>query len=104
MKFSEMPYTRPDTEKIRAQYDGLISRFKAAKSADEQIAIISEEETLRSHFMTEATLVSIRNSGDSVGDTFRLCPRVYAGISRLRTRGGGFPIAPSTPSGAHSHS
>ena len=62
MKFSEMPYTRPDTEKIRAQYDELIARFKAAKSADEQIAIISEEETLRSHFMTEATLVSIRNS------------------------------------------
>ena len=62
MKFSEMPYTRPDTEKIRAQYDELIARFKAAKSADEQIAIISEEATLRSHFMTEATLASIRNS------------------------------------------
>lgn len=62
MKFSEMPYTRPDTDRIRAQYDELIARFKAAKSADEQIAIISEEETLKNHFFTEATLVSIRNS------------------------------------------
>ena len=26
MKFSEMPYTRPDTDKIRAQYDELIDR------------------------------------------------------------------------------
>ena len=62
MKFSEMPYTRPDTDKIRAQYDELISRFKNAGSADEQIKIMSEEETLRNHFFTEATLVSIRNS------------------------------------------
>jgi hypothetical protein len=37
-------------------------------------------------------------SRDSVGDTFRLLPRVDAGISRLRARGGGFAIAPSTPS------
>ena len=42
MKFSEMPYTRPDTDKIRAQYDELISRFKNAGSADEQIKIMSE--------------------------------------------------------------
>ena len=62
MKFSQMPYTRPNTDEIRSRYDELIARFKAANSADEQIAIIAEEETLRSHFMTEATLVSIRNS------------------------------------------
>ena len=52
MKFSQMPYTRPNTDEIRSRYDELIARFKAANSADEQIAIIAEEETLRSHFMT----------------------------------------------------
>ena len=38
---------------------------------------------------------------DSVGDTFRLCPRVYAGISRLRTRPEGFALALWTASHPH---
>ena len=42
-------------------------------------------------------------SRDSVGDTFRLLPRVDAWISLLRERGGGFAIAPSTPSPPAAH-
>ena len=80
MKFSEMPYTRPDTDKIRAQYDELISRFKNAGSADEQIKIRSEEETLRNHFFTEATLVSIRNSVNTKDEFYdkekNFCPKI----------------------------
>lgn len=62
MKFSEMQYSRPDIEKTRAQIDEIISKFKNAKTAEEQIAAIFEHEELTKHFSTQTTLVSIRNS------------------------------------------
>ena len=42
MKFSEMPYTRPDMPALLAQMDQLTARLKAAASAGEQLAVFKE--------------------------------------------------------------
>ena len=39
MKFSDMPYVRPDVEKVRAAADEIINALDGAKNADEQIAL-----------------------------------------------------------------
>ena len=36
MKFSELPYIRPDLDQLRAQCDALCARFENAASAEEQ--------------------------------------------------------------------
>ena len=45
MKFTEMPYTRPDLEKIKADSTRLLERIQSASSAQEQIdAYLAYEE------------------------------------------------------------
>lgn len=65
MKFSEMTYTRPDMEALFRQMDSLTARFKAAGSAGEQFDVYKEMETLMSHFSTQASICSIRNTVDT---------------------------------------
>lgn len=65
MKFSEMTYTRPDFTELFRQMDGLTARFKGAASAGEQFAVYKEMETLMSHFGTQASICSIRNTVDT---------------------------------------
>ena len=65
MKFSEMTYVRPDMEKLRADFDAVLAALDAAKSADEQLAAYERADAIKKHFMTAATLVSIRHSIDT---------------------------------------
>ena len=65
LKFSEMPYTRPDMEKLKEQLSGLTSRLRAAADYAEAKKIFLEKEEAERHVDTAATLVSIRHSIDT---------------------------------------
>ena len=57
MKFSEMPYTRPDYAAAAKELDSLTARLRGAASAQEQVALYKEYETLLSHLSTQAHAV-----------------------------------------------
>ena len=69
MKFSEMPYQRPDLDAVKQQFADLCARFKAAESYAEARAVFLEEEKLNKHVDTQAQLASVRNTIDT-RDTF----------------------------------
>ena len=49
MKFSEMPYARPDLAAVKQQFADLLARFKAAATYAEAHAVFLEEEKLLVH-------------------------------------------------------
>ena len=65
MKFSEMPYQRPDLDKIKAQFAAVTQRFAAAPDYAAAKAAFLEEQTLNKHVDTLANLASIRNTIDT---------------------------------------
>lgn len=65
MKFSEMPYARPDLDAVKQQFADLLARFKAAATYAEAHAIFLEEEKLNKHVDTLAQLASVRNTIDT---------------------------------------
>ena len=65
MKFSEMPYERPDLDKVKRELGDLTGRLKAAESYEEARAVFLEKEAAERHVDTLATLASIRNSIDT---------------------------------------
>ena len=69
MKFSEMPYQRPDLDAVKQQFADLCARLKAAESYAEARAVFLEEEKLNKHVDTQAQLASVRNTIDT-RDTF----------------------------------
>ncbi len=62
MKFSEMPYERPNLEKLAAVAEQAAAAIKGAESAEEQIAAYDEFETAAKHIYTLSTIASIRHS------------------------------------------
>ena len=65
MKFSEMPYERPDLDAVKKQYSALTERLKAAGSYEEARAVFLEKEELDKHVQTLATLSHVRHSIDT---------------------------------------
>ena len=65
MKFSEMPYERPDLDAVKKQYSALTERLKAAESYEEARAVFLEKEELDKHVQTLATLSHVRHSIDT---------------------------------------
>ena len=65
MRFSEMPYQRPDLEAVKEQLSGFTVRLKAAKSYDEAKAVFLEKEEADRQVGTQATLAQIRNTIDT---------------------------------------
>ena len=65
MKFSEMPYQRPDLDGIKAQFAAVTQRFAAAPDYAAAKAAFLEEQTLNKHVDTLANLASIRNTIDT---------------------------------------
>ncbi len=65
MKFSEMPYERPDLEGLKQTLAGLTQRLKAATSYDEAKAVFLEKEEVERHIDTLATLANTRNNIDT---------------------------------------
>ena len=65
MKFSEMPYERPDVEALLADLADAAARFEQATSASAQLDVLRDVEKISSKFGTMATIASIRNSVDT---------------------------------------
>ena len=65
MKFSEMPYSRPDKDEILAKIAGFTERLKAAKSFGDAEAVLLASDQYSGELMTLATLVEIRHSIDT---------------------------------------
>ena len=65
MKFSEMPYERPDLDAVKKQYSALTERLKAAGSYEEARTVFLEKEKLDKHVQTLATLSHVRHSIDT---------------------------------------
>ena len=66
MKFSQMPYERPQLDEYQTQFDSLITAFKEATSAQEQLKAMDAINQLRSRFSTLSTLVSVRHSQNTL--------------------------------------
>lgn len=65
MKFSEMPYKRPDPEELKARLTDLTERLRTASSYEEARSVFLEQQELEKHVATLGTLVSIRHSIDT---------------------------------------
>ena len=65
MKFSEMPYERPDLEAVKSRLSEFTARLKAAAGYDEARAVFLEKEEADRHVETQSTLAQIRNSIDT---------------------------------------
>ena len=65
MKFSEMPYKRPDAEAVKAELSGLTGRLKAAESYEEARAVFLEKEEMEKSVETMSTLAYVRHSIDT---------------------------------------
>ncbi|WP_369297377.1 M3 family oligoendopeptidase [uncultured Neglectibacter sp.] len=65
MKFSEMPYTRPDMPALFGTLEALTKKLQSSADAAEQLAVYRETETLLNHFYTQASICAIRNSVDT---------------------------------------
>ena len=65
MKFTELPYSRPDMGAVCEKFSELTEKFVNAESADAQMKLIKEKEALLSAFSTQATIASIRHTIDT---------------------------------------
>ncbi len=65
MKFTELPYSRPDIAAVCEKLSLLTEKLAQAESAAAQLEIIKEKETLLSAFSTQATIASIRHTIDT---------------------------------------
>lgn len=65
MKFSQMPYRRPELDAVKQQVADLTARLKAADSYAAARAVFLEKEEAMKHVQTMATLSSIRHSIDT---------------------------------------
>ena len=65
MKFSQMPYERPDLEAVKAQLNEFNERLAKAESYESAKAVFLERETYEKHVYTMESLVSIRHSIDT---------------------------------------
>ncbi len=65
MKFSEMKYTRPDSEEVKAEQQKLTERLRNAQSYEEARAIFLEKEEKEKVVDTMATLAYVRHSIDT---------------------------------------
>lgn len=65
MKFSEMPYTRPDIDTIEQRSMDCLERFKAAKTAEEALAAFTEFAQITSDVDTVFSIAYVRNTIDT---------------------------------------
>ncbi len=65
MKFSEMPYERPNSETMKSQLENLTRRLRAAADYTEAKQIFLEKETFDKHISTLNSLANIRHTIDT---------------------------------------
>ncbi len=62
MKFSEMPYSRPNFEELLNAIKALTKEFAGAKSADEQFELLVKFENTLKEYQTQGSLAHVRNT------------------------------------------
>ena len=62
MKFSQMPYKRPEVEETRAKVKELVEAFKTAKTLDECLAAYKEIDSFSKSYATMYCITYVRNS------------------------------------------
>ncbi len=65
MKFSDMPYERPDLEAAKAELTRLTEQLRTAETYEQAKAVFEASEVLSDRIYTQGTLVSIRHSIDT---------------------------------------
>jgi len=65
MKFSEMPYTRPDMKQWETTVNEMVERFRNAGSAQEQEEIYRAYDKASDDFRTNMTVAHVRHSSDT---------------------------------------
>ena len=65
MKFSEMPYERPDLAAVKQQFADLLAELQAAPDYAAAREVFLQEEALSKHIDTLANLASVRNTIDT---------------------------------------
>ena len=65
MKFSEMPYERPDLAAVKQQFADLLAQLQAAPDYAAAREVFLQEEALSKHIDTLANLASVRNTIDT---------------------------------------
>ena len=70
MKFSEMPYKRPDIEAVKSTLSELVEKLKNAVSYEEAKEVFLKKEEYDKHISTFVTLASIRHSIDTTDEFY----------------------------------
>ena len=65
MKFSEMPYERPDLEDMKKQMAGLVGELKEARGYEAARAVFMKMEVLEKHIRTKHSIAKIRYDIDT---------------------------------------
>lgn len=65
MKFSELPYARPDIDAVRAELASVLADLEHAQSAEAQVAAIEALNAVEGRVGTMASLASIRHTIDT---------------------------------------
>ncbi len=65
VNFKDMPYERPDLEKIEKDFHAVLGKFKEAQSFEEQIEAIDEVQNIARSYMTMESLCSVRHTIDT---------------------------------------
>lgn len=71
MKYSEIPYQRPDITSISITFNELLKAFKSAGNASEQIDLINQINALRNDFDTNAEIAGINYSLDTTNEQYQ---------------------------------
>jgi len=70
MKFKDMPYTRPDMEKVKKIFKETKEKIENANSATEQIKIIEEFANFKKDLYTNIEIANIRLSVDTTDEFY----------------------------------
>ncbi|WP_036728184.1 M3 family oligoendopeptidase [Peptoniphilus mikwangii] len=70
MKFKDMPYVRPDINKVKAYFNNVKENLNKANSADEQIKIIEEFAEFKKDLETTFSIASVRHTIDTLDEFY----------------------------------
>jgi len=70
MKFSEMPYVRPQVDEVTAQFNKILEQFKNAATAEECFAAYKEYDEHSSYVMSMFAIARIRNTLDTTNAVY----------------------------------
>lgn len=71
MKFSELPYKRPDMDQIKQDFSTKIDQIKGAKDGQAVIALIKEVNEMRGFFDTMSSLSNVRYASDTKNQEYQ---------------------------------